>query len=202
MSATYYEILGVSETASDAEIIKAFREIIKQQHPDQHQGENSHLAQIVIEAYNVLTDPKKREIYNQSLHSRNTAHLQNTERDRVTIGICSNCQGSGTQTEKLLRYIPISSVCKICNGQGKVRKLPSGRKWCSYCNGQGQVRTTAGFITMMENCSACLGTYMEPVMKEQCDKCDGFGYCRNSPSSSTCMYCNGRGWRPGKIFNA
>ena len=61
----YYEILGVSKTASDEEIKKAYRAKALQYHPDKNQG-NAAAEEIfkkINEAYSVLSDSKKRADY-------------------------------------------------------------------------------------------------------------------------------------------
>lgn len=67
MKRDYYEVLGVSKTASDAEIKKAFRKLAKKYHPDTNQNDAGAKQKFeeVNEAYNVLSDPKKRKIYDQ-----------------------------------------------------------------------------------------------------------------------------------------
>ena len=63
----YYEVLGVSKTATDAEIKKAFRQQAKKYHPDTNAGD-AHAEEMfkdVTEAYNVLSDEKKRKLYDE-----------------------------------------------------------------------------------------------------------------------------------------
>ena len=64
----YYDILGVSKTATDDELKKAFRKKAKQYHPDANPN-NKKEAEVkfkeVNEAYEVLSDPQKRKMYDQ-----------------------------------------------------------------------------------------------------------------------------------------
>src|SRR6202453_728915 len=63
----YYEILGVKKSASAAEIRKAFRKLARNYHPDVNPGDKSAEEKIkaLSEANDVLSDPKKRKIYDQ-----------------------------------------------------------------------------------------------------------------------------------------
>ena len=66
----YYEVLGVSKTATDAEIKSAFRKLAKKYHPDVSTEENaSELFKECQEAYAVLSDPNKRKQYDQFGHA-------------------------------------------------------------------------------------------------------------------------------------
>lgn len=65
----YYEILGIQNEASADEIKKAYRKLSLKFHPDKNDNDLffSDMFRNITEAYNVLNDPKKREIYNQQL---------------------------------------------------------------------------------------------------------------------------------------
>src|SRR6202030_813805 len=63
----YYEILGVKKSASAEEIRKAFRKLARRYHPDVNPGDKSaeEKFKALSEANDVLSDPKKRKIYDQ-----------------------------------------------------------------------------------------------------------------------------------------
>lgn len=67
----YYEVLGVSKNADDAEIKKAFRTLAKKYHPDAHPGDAECEAKFkeAQEAYAVLSDAEKRKQYDQFGHA-------------------------------------------------------------------------------------------------------------------------------------
>ena len=59
----YYKTLGVSKDASEAEIKKAFRKLAQKHHPDA--GGDEEKFKEINEAYEVLSDPKKKQVYDQ-----------------------------------------------------------------------------------------------------------------------------------------
>ena len=67
----YYEILGVSKTAEEREIEKAYKRLAMKYHPDRNQGDKEAEAKFkeIKEAYEVLTDSQKRAAYDQYGHA-------------------------------------------------------------------------------------------------------------------------------------
>ncbi len=64
--ADYYEILGVSKTSSDAEIKAAYRKKALKRHPDRNKSAGAtEKFKEINKAFEVLSDPKKREVYDQ-----------------------------------------------------------------------------------------------------------------------------------------
>src|SRR5438477_8571431 len=63
----YYETLGVARTADADEIRKSYRKLARKYHPDLNPGDKSAEERFknVQEAYDILSDPKKRQMYDQ-----------------------------------------------------------------------------------------------------------------------------------------
>ena len=71
----YYAALGVSKTATEAEIKKAYKQQVKKYHPDLYTGEKKEYAERKIKelnaAYNILSDEFLREQYDSELKKEN-----------------------------------------------------------------------------------------------------------------------------------
>ena len=66
MGKDYYSILGVSRGANDDELKKAYRKLALKYHPDKNKAKGAEdKFKEIGEAYDVLSDPRKRQIYDQ-----------------------------------------------------------------------------------------------------------------------------------------
>ena len=67
----YYDVLGVSKSASDSELKKAFKKLAMKYHPDRNPDDDSAAEKFkeAAEAYDVLSDPQKKSTYDQFGHA-------------------------------------------------------------------------------------------------------------------------------------
>jgi molecular chaperone DnaJ len=141
----YYDILGVSESATQADIKKAYRKLSKQYHPDVNPNEEEKFKEIA-EAYEILGDEGKRNDYN---HKKNNPFsggagggfdFNSTGGDRT---ICGHCNGNGFVTQRMgtgMFQQLINMTCQHCHGQGSVIT-----KACGTCGSNGRVVKTETF---------------------------------------------------------
>lgn len=190
----YYEVLGVGRDASDGDIKKAFRKLARKYHPDVNPGDKDAEVKFkeVNDAYATLSDPQKRQQYDQFGHDApnfgNGGFNGNfSSGDFGDFGDIFNMffgggapQGnSGPQRGNDLRYDLTISFEEAAFG---AKKTISVDRWvaCPTCKGSG---AKAG--THAETCPRCHGTGR--VMSVQQTP---FGHVQ---TQTTCPECGGRG---------
>lgn len=114
-SQTHYDTLDISPSASTAEVKRAYRDLVKQFHPDRNPGQANHdrIADINV-AYEVLSDPHKRRTYDRLLHytqrddptTPSTADTQERQRRNRTAQSQHRRRQSGKSAdEQLQRWV-------------------------------------------------------------------------------------------------
>lgn len=199
----YYEVLGVSRNASQDDLKKAYRKLAMKHHPDRNQSDQKAEEKFkeVQEAYEALSDQRKRAAYDQFGHAGVSPGMGggagfNFNDIFGDIGdlfgdIFSGRRGGGPQPQRGadLRYnleltlesaihgtnveirIPTLVNCDECKGSGA--RPGSSPTTCSTCEGAGQVRMQQGFFTIQQTCPTCHGEGR--VIKDPCKKCRGHG---------------------------
>lgn len=168
----YYEVLGVSKTATDDEIKKAYRKLAKQYHPDMHPGDAECEAKFkeASEAYSVLSDKEKRDKYDK-------------------FGHAAFEQGGGAGGFDYTNF-DFGDLFSDLFGFGD---MFGGRSGGGRANGPkmgASVRTSIR-ITFEEAVFGC-EKELELNIKEDCPTCNGSG-AKPGTSVDTCPKCNGRG---------
>lgn len=200
--ADFYETLGVSRNASEADVKKAYRRMAQKYHPDRNQGNNEAEQRFkdVKRAYEILSDPRKRSAYDQFGHAGveggpggmggapGGADFADIFGD-VFGDIFRGRGGARTHRGADLRYdLALTLEDAVAGTEVKIR-IPSwvechhcggsgakpGTKptSCSTCGGAGQVRMQQGFFSIQQTCPTCRG--QGTVVAEPCKHCGGRG---------------------------
>lgn len=82
----YYEILGVGKTATNEEIKKEFKKMVRKWHPDMNDGskEAIRMTQLINEAYSILGDASKRKQYDRELVDAKNNYSSNSKSNSDT----------------------------------------------------------------------------------------------------------------------
>ena len=197
----YYEVLGISRTASPEEVKKAYRKLAMKYHPDRNPDdrEAEQAFKDINEAYDVLKDEQKRTTYDNFGH----AAFENGSGPRgfdftsnfadVFDDLFAEFTGGRRQSTNLrgadLRYnleisleeayhgrkseirVPTSVNCDACSGTGSAGGAPPDV--CPGCGGAGKVRAQQGFFTIERTCPTCQGHGR--VISDLCTACSGAG---------------------------
>jgi len=187
----YYKILEIEEKASDEDIKKSYRSLSKKYHPDVN-PDGAEKFKEIAEAYEVLSDSKKRAQYDSSksnpyagtqfqdifsqMFGGNVPNFKQHRRKaapdkiiRVQISPVESYYGS----EKTISYIK-DNHCNVCNGSGGDQQM------CNTCKGAGFEIKTFGTGFMVQQVRAV------------CNTCGGRGYTL----VHKCYNCDGRGVKP------
>jgi molecular chaperone DnaJ len=206
MSPDYYELLGVDRNASTEEIKKAYRRVARKLHPDVNPDSGSHEQfKAVTAAYEVLSDPQKREMYDMGADPLSGGRAgggfgagfsftdimdaffgqsgSRGPRPRMRRGQDALLRLDVTLAEAafgVARELTVDTavVCTKCQGNGTTDR--SGPVTCDTCRGRGEVqqvqRSFLGEIRTARPCPTCRG--FGSVIPNPCDECSGDGRVR------------------------
>lgn len=196
----YYDVLGVSRDANDADLKKAYRRLAMKLHPDRNldDADAEERFKEAKEAYDVLSDQRKRAAYDQFGHAAvetNGAGFSGGEGFRdifdEVFGDIFGGRGGRQRAHRGsdLRYelelgleeavagttsrirFPSEEACATCSGSGA--QPGTSVSACSTCGGQGQVRVQQGFFSIQQTCPRCHGA--GSVITHPCGDCRGRG---------------------------
>ena len=201
----YYEILGVQRTAANDEMKKAYRKMALKHHPDKNPGnkEAEEKFKEAAEAYEVLSNPEKRDLYDRYGHEglRSTGFSGFRGFEDIfssfgdifgfgdLFGSATGRKRGGPQGGADLRYNLRISFKEAVFGFEKeieVEKLETcqacngqgaepgtQRITCPTCYGRGQINRSQGFFTISTTCTRCHGE--GTITERPCKECHGAG---------------------------
>jgi molecular chaperone DnaJ len=214
METDYYEVLGVSGSASSDEIKKAYRKLAMKYHPDRNPDDREAEEKFkqATEAYEVLSDSNKRQIYDtygfEGLKSRGYQGPDFEDIFSSFGDIFGDLFGFGRGEARRskqgpmrgsdLRYDLTISFMDAVHGISKDIEierpdtcwtcegtgLRPGHKaeTCSQCQGRGQVVRAQGFFRMSTTCPNCRGE--GEIIKDPCADCNGIGLVKSKKKVS------------------
>jgi molecular chaperone DnaJ len=198
----YYEILGVTKSASADEIKKAYRRLAMKHHPDRNKDDDSAEDKFkeAKEAYDVLRDGDKRAAYDKFGHDGVRGGpagggFSSEGFSDIFGDVFGDIFGGGRRgRSQVFRGADLGYELKLdleraVTGDSITIDVPtqvaceecggSGSEKgsepvsCTTCGGVGQVRMQQGFFSIQQTCPACKGS--GTVVTNPCHKCDGRG---------------------------
>ena len=201
---SYYDILGVDKSASQEEIKKKWKALQLKYHPDKLPEEKKAWGETMIkevnEAYAVISNPEKRQMYDQfgkeglqdhgmpggfgggfdpselfgNIFNGKQQRQQQVPIIKVSVKLSMEDIFKGKSVEQ---HIERYSLCQPCNYTGFIDKT---KHTCKTCNGVGMVMQTVqigpGMYQQIHRpCTGCKGTKIDKTSEHLCKKCDGVG---------------------------
>ena len=193
----YYEILGISKSANEDEIKKAYRKLAIKYHPDKNPDDKGAEEKFkeAAEAYEILSNPEKRQRYNQFGHA----------------GVGGASQGGGGHYGGGMNMDDIFSQFGDIFGGGGGSRGGGGRRVMKGSNLRIKVKLNLQEVAKgaekklkvnkFVSCSTCSGSGAKNGKFDTCKTCNGSGvqtrvqqtFLGAMQTQTTCSSCNGEG---------
>ena len=198
----YYELLGLQKSASSDEVRRAYKKEALKHHPDRNQGNADAEVRFreVTEAYSVLSDQEKKDVYDRYGHAGLEgggfgnvgdvfSHMQDLFSEMFSGGFVGFGGQGGVRRGQDIRFqqrltlqeaafgckrevtLQTPARCDDCAGSGAA--AGSKPEACSQCRGTGQISNARGFVMFTAPCPRCQGRGQ--VIRTPCAKCTGEG---------------------------
>ena len=209
MKEDIYEVLGLTKSATDVEIKKAYKKLAVKYHPDKNLNDKEAEEKFkkISEAYEVLSDPEKKDKYDRFGWEGISGNGENVDpSDLFNMFFSGGMHGKSSRREKekpeiikVKLHINLKElfygveqdveicknvICEDCEGSGVLGENYLSfeeklkRYKCSNCNGQG--------ITIQRIQQG----FMIQQMQSVCSKCSGSGI--KIKNKDSCKGCNGK----------
>ncbi|HYP14734.1 MAG TPA: molecular chaperone DnaJ [Bryobacteraceae bacterium] len=218
----HYQTLGVARDASEDDIRKAYRRLARKYHPDLNPGDKAAEERFknVQEAYDILSEPKKRQMYDQfGFYSENGmpgaggaggpfgnggpnmgfGGFDFSEFARNPAGAAGTGTGAGTQGSERFRDIFSQFFTRGGAAEKQAPEKGTDLEYALNVDFWGAIRGTQVRLTIHrhETCDSCNGSGSAGGNSPVCPECNGSGNVSQMAGAMrfnlTCPRCQGKG---------